>query len=129
MMMNDRTLPDIQDPDCVTPLARVHEVFGRWLGKDYDTTVLDAVLAVAAAEKLPGDPPWLMVISGPGNAKTETVQSVSAIDGAVIVSTIVSEGPCSPQRPARRETSTQPAASCARSAVAACWSSKTLPRS
>ena len=33
MMMNDRTLPDIQDPDCVTPLARVHEVFGRWLGK------------------------------------------------------------------------------------------------
>ena len=92
MMMNDRTLPDIQDPDCVTPLARVHEVFGRWLGKDYDTTVLDAVLAVAAAEKLPGDPPWLMVISGPGNAKTETVQSVSAIDGAVIVSTIVSEG-------------------------------------
>ena len=33
-----------------------------------------------------------MVISGPGNAKTETVQSVSAIDGAVVVSTITSEG-------------------------------------
>lgn len=48
-MMDDRTLPHFQDPDCVTPLARVHEVFGRWLGKDYDTTVLDAVLAVAAA--------------------------------------------------------------------------------
>jgi hypothetical protein len=70
----------------------VREVFRRWLGKDYDTAVLDAVLAVAAAEKLPGDPPWLMVISGPGNAKTETVQSVSAVDGAVVVSTITSEG-------------------------------------
>jgi hypothetical protein len=98
--MNDRDIPpDFRDPDCgievplaKTPLDCVHKVFGRWLGVDYDTTVLDAVLAVAASEKLPGDPPWLMVISGPGNAKTETVQSVSAIDGAVIVSTIVSEG-------------------------------------
>jgi hypothetical protein len=99
--MNDRddTPPEFRDIDggievplAETPLDCVHKVFGRWLGVDYDTTVLDAVLAVAASEKLPGDPPWLMVISGPGNAKTETVQSVSAIDGAVIVSTIVSEG-------------------------------------
>jgi hypothetical protein len=33
-----------------------------------------------------------MLISGPGNAKTETVQSVSAIEGAAVVSTITSEG-------------------------------------
>jgi hypothetical protein len=75
-----------------TTLDCVHEVFQRWLGNDYDTAILDAVLAVAAAEKLPGDPPWLMVISGPGAAKTETVQSVSAVDGAAVVSTITSEG-------------------------------------
>jgi hypothetical protein len=73
-------------------LAEVREVFQRWLGKDYDTSILDAVLAVAAAEKLPGDPPWLMIISGPGNAKTETAQSVSAVPGSAVVSTITSEG-------------------------------------
>lgn len=79
-------------PPAPATLAFVHEVFRRWLGTGFDTATLDATLAVAAAEKLPGDPPWLMVISGPGNAKTETVQSVSAVDGAIVVSTIISEG-------------------------------------
>jgi hypothetical protein len=73
-------------------LTEVHKVFQEWLGKKYDTMVLDAVLATAAAEQLPGDPAWLMIISGPGNAKTETAQSVSTISGAHIVSTITSEG-------------------------------------
>jgi hypothetical protein len=73
-------------------LDRVHEVFRRWLGKDYDLSAIDAVLATSAAEKLPGDPPWLMLISGPGNAKTETAQSVAAIDGVNVISTITSEG-------------------------------------
>jgi hypothetical protein len=74
-----------------TTLADVHKVFRRWLGKNYDIETLYAVLATAAAEQLPGDPPWLMVISGPGNAKTETVQSVTGL-GAHIVSTISSDG-------------------------------------
>jgi hypothetical protein len=38
------------------------------------STTIDAVLATAA-ERLAGDPLWLLVVSGPGNAKTETVQS------------------------------------------------------
>jgi hypothetical protein len=76
-------------PKCT--LAEAHDVFQRWLGEDYDIAVLDAVLAVAAAEKLPGDPAWLLVISGPGNAKTETVQATSGL-GAHVVSTISSEG-------------------------------------
>src|SRR5262249_30128451 len=49
------------------------------------------MLAVAASEKLLGDPAWLLIISGPGNAKTETVQATSGL-GAHIVSTIASEG-------------------------------------
>jgi hypothetical protein len=49
------------------------------------------MLAVAAAEQLPGDPAWLLIISGPGNAKTETVQATSGL-GAHVVSTISSEG-------------------------------------
>ena len=52
-------------------------MFRRWLGKDYDTDALDAVLAAAAVECFDdgSDPVWLLVISGPGAAKTETVQA------------------------------------------------------
>jgi hypothetical protein len=72
-------------------LADVHAVFKKWLGEDYDTDVLDAVLAAGAAERLTGDPLWLLVISGPGNAKTETVQALAGA-GAHVTSTITSEG-------------------------------------
>jgi hypothetical protein len=49
------------------------------------------VLATAASERLTGDPLWLLVVSGPGNAKTETVQALAGA-GATITSTIASEG-------------------------------------
>jgi hypothetical protein len=72
-------------------LANAHHVFARWLGADYDQDALNAVLAAAAAEKLDGDPLWLLLISGSGNAKTETVQALAGA-GATITSTISSEG-------------------------------------
>jgi hypothetical protein len=72
-------------------LAEVHTIFRRWLGKTYDIDTIDAVLAAAAAERLAGDPLWLLVVSGPGNAKTETVQSLAGA-GAHVTSTITSEG-------------------------------------
>jgi hypothetical protein len=65
-------------------------VFRKWLGADYDTDALDAVLATVAAERLDGDPLWLLLISGPGNAKTETVQAAAGV-GAIIASTISSD--------------------------------------
>src|SRR5262245_1897204 len=49
------------------------------------------MLAVAASEKVSGDPAGLLIISGPGNPKTETVQATSGL-GAHVVSTITSEG-------------------------------------
>ncbi len=49
------------------------------------------MLAAAAAERLTGDPAWLLVVSGPGNAKTETVQALAGA-GALVTSTISSEG-------------------------------------
>jgi hypothetical protein len=73
------------------PLHDAHEVFKKWLGKDYDRDALNASLSAAAVERLGGDPLWLLVISGPGNAKTETVQSLAGT-GAIITSTIASEG-------------------------------------
>jgi hypothetical protein len=69
----------------------MHEVFRRWLGDDYDLEALDATLAAAAVEKLDGDPLWLLIVSGSGNAKTETVQALAGA-GAVVTSTIRSEG-------------------------------------
>lgn len=72
-------------------LAEAHTVFTRWLGDDYDLDALDAVLAAAAVESLDGDPLWLLLISGSGNAKTETVQALDGID-AVVTSTISSCG-------------------------------------
>lgn len=72
-------------------LADVHTTFLRWFGDAYDLDALNAVLAAAAAERLEGDPLWLLLVSGPGNAKTETVQALSGV-GAICVSTIASEG-------------------------------------
>jgi hypothetical protein len=82
-----------QGPRRRRPIAlnQAHEVFKRWLGDTYDTDALDAMLAAAAVERLDGDPLWLLIISGSGNAKTETVQALSGI-GAVVASTITSEG-------------------------------------
>lgn len=74
-----------------TGLAAVHDTFRRWLGDEYDLGSLDAVLCAAATHYLDGDPPWLLVVSGSGNAKTETVMSLSGI-GAHIKSTVTSEG-------------------------------------
>ena len=47
-------------------------------------------LAAAAVEKLDGDPLWLLIVSGPGNAKTETVQPFHSV-GGIVVSSISSE--------------------------------------
>ena len=79
------------DEDPPGTLEHVHSVFRRWLGDEYDLDALDIVLATAAVERLGGDPVWLLVISGSGNAKTETVGSLVG-SGAYITSTITSEG-------------------------------------
>src|SRR5262249_22794910 len=72
-------------------LRATRNVLRKWLGGDYDIDVPDAELAAAASEQLGGDPLWLLIISGSGNAKTETVQSLAGA-GATITSTISSEG-------------------------------------
>lgn len=86
-------VPDWQlNPDLPRhTLAAAHAVFTRWLGADYDLDALDAVLAAAAVEQLDGDPAWLLLVSGSGNAKTETVAALAGA-GAHVTSTITSEG-------------------------------------
>jgi hypothetical protein len=89
---HETTGPTVLDePAPAITLDECHAVFRRWLGKEYDLDVLDAVLATAAVERLDGDPLWLLVISGAGNAKTETVQALAG-GGAIVTSTISSDG-------------------------------------
>jgi hypothetical protein len=71
-------------------LADVHRAFRRWMGRGYDLAGADAVLAAAAVERLDGDPVWLLMISGSGNAKTETVNALLGA-GAHVVSTVTGE--------------------------------------
>ncbi|MCC7244018.1 MAG: ArsR family transcriptional regulator [Acidobacteria bacterium] len=87
----------------LTPLHDVRVMFRRWLGDDYDLDAVYAVLATAAAEKLAGDPLWLLLVSGSGNAKTETVSALSGI-GATVVSTITSDGALLSGSPSREKT-------------------------
>lgn len=79
------------DEERASALEKVHSVFRHWLGESYDLDALDAVLAAAAVGDLDGDPLWLLLVSGSGNAKTETVQALQGPD-AHIVSTIASQG-------------------------------------
>jgi hypothetical protein len=71
-------------------LADVHAVCRKWLGDDYDLDIIDAVCVVATTNRLSGDPVWLLLISGPGAAKTESVQALSLVGH--VTSTIASEG-------------------------------------
>ncbi|WP_246859842.1 helix-turn-helix domain-containing protein [Mycobacterium helveticum] len=84
-----------------------HAVLRRWLGENYDTDALDAMLAVAAIEKFTdaGDLVWLLLVSGPGNAKTETVQALDGV-GAVVTSSIASEGALLSATPKRERAKT-----------------------
>ena len=78
-------------PHPVVTLDQAHDVFRHWLGADYDTDALDVVLVTAAVERLDGDPLWTLLLSGSGNAKTETVIAL-ADAGAIITSSISSQG-------------------------------------
>lgn len=83
--------PELRTDPVAARLRETHDVFTRWLGQEYDVDALDVVLATAAVERLDGDPLWTLLLSGSGNAKTETVAALRDA-GAVLTSTIASEG-------------------------------------
>jgi hypothetical protein len=72
-------------------LADAHTAFRKWLGAEYDLDAITVTLAAAAVERLDGVPLWLLLVSGSGNAKTETVQALAGA-GAIVTSTITSDG-------------------------------------
>jgi hypothetical protein len=83
--------PPPPSPPLPRELEEVHEAFRKHFGKSFDLDALDIMLAVAASQKLNGDPVWLLIVSGSGAAKTEMVQTLAGA-GAHITSTITSEG-------------------------------------
>jgi hypothetical protein len=70
--------------------GQVHELYHRWFGNDYDCGALFCMLCAAAAERLGGDPAWMLLVGGPGAAKTETIMPLVGA-GAVAISTINGE--------------------------------------
>lgn len=97
------TLPTANGERRPDPLHECVATFRRWLGDEYDLDALYATLAAAAIERLDGDPLWLLVVSGSGNAKTETVQALAGA-GAIVTSTISSEGALLSATPKREKT-------------------------
>jgi hypothetical protein len=102
----------------VRTLEELHDTFRKWLGDGYDSEAMTAVLAAGAVERLDGDPVWLFLISGSGNAKTEMVQPLTGA-GAIMTSTISSEGALLSGTSQNERAKTQPADCCARSVAAA----------
>ena len=86
-------------------LADATEVFQSWLGEEYDIDAMLFTLAVAAAERLAGDPLWGLIVSGPGAAKTETAQTITGLPNVIGVSTISSEGALLSATASRDQTS------------------------
>jgi hypothetical protein len=79
-------------PEPVQPvtLEKLHQRCLHWFGEHYDLDAIDATLATAAAELLTGDPLWLLIISGPGALKTETIITLEDRDRNVIVTSTIS---------------------------------------
>ena len=124
---NVMTEPDTYGLDCVA-LEECHDTFRRWLGDTYDLDALDVMIATAAAEQLGGDPLWLLVISGSGNAKTETVQSLDGA-GALVVSTISGDAALLSGTPAKQRARTGPRVDCSASSAigGSSWSRTSRP--
>ncbi|MEF0939873.1 ArsR family transcriptional regulator [Rhizobium sp. BR 362] len=74
-----------------TALDEAQAVFRKWLSDSYDTAILHAIVAARVSHDLAGIPLWLLVVSGSGAAKTESVTSLRET-GVHIESTIASEG-------------------------------------
>jgi hypothetical protein len=71
------TTAEATGPPPQRSLADVHRIFRSWFGDEYDLDAATAAIAAVASERLSGDPLWLLIVAGPGGAKTETVDAMT----------------------------------------------------
>ena len=109
-------------------LAAVQDAYLQWFGDDYDLGALNAVLCAAAAEKLSGDPPWLLLVGGSGAPKTETLMPLRGA-GARVISTVTGEAALLSASPARDRKKKATGGLLREMGTRASWSSRTSPRS
>src|SRR5690242_11176366 len=62
----------------VPDVERVIELFARWLYLP-DPDVVLVVLAAVVANRLPGDPVWLLIVGPSGGGKTEVINAVGGL--------------------------------------------------
>lgn len=68
-------------------LQDVIDVYQKWLYLP-DPSPLEVVLGAVAANRRPGDPVWLLLISPPGGGKTELVTPLAALHDVHLVATL-----------------------------------------
>ena len=56
------------------PLSEVKTIANKWLHLE-DDTIIDVIIATHIANKIGGDPIWLLTIAPPSNAKTEILRA------------------------------------------------------
>jgi hypothetical protein len=72
-------------------LAEVNTVFRRWLYLE-DLGTVYVTLAGIAANLMPGDPLWIMLVGGSSNGKTESMGATSGLPNVHLVSTLTEAG-------------------------------------
>jgi len=68
-------------------LVDVHATFRRWLHLP-DTGMLDVTLGAVAANRMAGDPTWLMLVSGPSSGKTEVLNGTARLPDVHMAATL-----------------------------------------
>lgn len=68
-------------------IGDVVDTFRRWLHLP-DADALLAALGAVAANRLPGDPVWFVLVGSPGSGKTEILQSLSGLADIHVAATL-----------------------------------------
>lgn len=77
----------VRDEKVPTRLEIVERAFSKWLYLP-DPRVVHVTLGTVAANKLDGDPVWLLLVGAPGSGKSETLQATSCVDGVHAAATL-----------------------------------------
>lgn len=71
----------------MTAVDKARAIFQKWLYLP-DTGALDVVLGSIAANRLGGDPVWLLLVGPPGGGKSEILNAVSGLEDAYPAGTL-----------------------------------------